>query len=84
MSLSNLPWSHFGPYHPLPEKQKFDNYYQDALSSSALLPSLGFSIPAAFIPGSDISHSVNMNARSADEMERFQKLSNEFVPDVQV
>ncbi|KAJ5930433.1 hypothetical protein N7466_005926 [Penicillium verhagenii] len=30
-----------------------------------------------------MSHSTNLNALSADEMERFQKLSNEFEPDVQ-
>lgn len=83
MSLSNLPWSHFGPYHPFPEKQKFNNYYQAALSSSGFLP-LGLSISAAFAPGSDISHPVNMNTLSVDEMERFQKLSNEFEPGVQV
>lgn len=31
-----------------------------------------------------MSNSANMNALSPDEMERFQKLSNEFEPDVQV
>lgn len=83
MSLSNLPWSHFGPYRPFPEKQKFNNYYQDALSSSGLLP-LGLSISAAFAHDSDISHPVNMNTFSVDQMERFQQLSNEYEPEVQV
>lgn len=82
MSLSK-PWSHFGPHHPFPEKQKFSGYYQDALSST-LLPPLDFSISAAFSPGPDMSNSANMNALSPEEMERFQKLSNNYEPDVQV
>lgn len=83
MSLSKLPWSHFGPHHPFPEKQKFNGYYQDALSST-LLPPLGFSLSAAFTPAPTMSNSANMNALSPDEMERFQKLSNNYEPDVQV
>lgn len=78
MSLSK-PWSHFGPHHPFPEKQ---NYYRDPLPPSLLSP-LGFSISAAFAPGSNMSN-ANMNALPLDEMERFQKLSNDFEPDVQV
>lgn len=31
-----------------------------------------------------MSNSANMNALSPDEMERFQKLSNNYEPDVQV
>lgn len=83
MSLSKIPWSHFGPHHPFPDKQRFPNtYYRDAPS---FLP-LGFSISAALnhqIPA-NMSNSTNMNALSQAEMERFQKLSNEFEPDVQV
>ncbi|KAJ5299665.1 hypothetical protein N7476_011222 [Penicillium atrosanguineum] len=77
MSLSK-PWSHFGPHHPFPEKQ---NYYRDPFPPS-LLPPLGFSISAAFAPDPTMSN-ANMNALPLDEMERFQKLSNEFEPDVQ-
>ncbi|KAJ5114742.1 hypothetical protein NUU61_000501 [Penicillium alfredii] len=76
MSLSK-PWNHFGPHHPFPEKQTFAGLYRDAPSS--LVSSRGLSLPSAFAPDS----SVNMNALSPDEMERFQKLSNEFEPDVQ-
>lgn len=83
MSLSKLPWSYFGPHHSFLEKQKFEGYYQDALSSTLLSP-LGFSLSAAFTPGLDMSNPANMNALSPDEMERFQKLSNEFEPDVKV
>lgn len=78
MSLSK-PWSHFGPHRSFPESQ---TYYRDPLPQS-LLPPLGFSISAAFAPGPNMSN-ANMNALPLDEMERFQKLSNEFEPDVQV
>ncbi|KAJ5886737.1 uncharacterized protein N7473_009411 [Penicillium subrubescens] len=83
MSLSKLPWNHFGPHHPFPEKQKFHGCYQDALAPPAFLRPLGLSIQAAFVPvPSTMSNSSNMNALSPDEMQRFQKLSNEFEPDV--
>lgn len=84
MSLSKSPWNHFGPHHPFPEKQKFDSFYRDALSLS-FFPPLGLSISTDFVPpgSSSMSNSANMNALSPDEMERFQKLSNEFEPDVQ-
>lgn len=81
MSLSKPHWNHFGPHHPFPEKQKFDSFYH---VPSTLLPPLGLSISAAFAPGPNVNNSTNMNTLSADEMERFQKLSNEFQPDVQV
>lgn len=85
MSLSKLPWNHFGPHHPFPEKQKFHGCYQDVLAPPAFLRPLGLSISAAFAPGpSAMSNSSNMNTLSPDEMQRFQKLSNEFEPDVPV
>lgn len=84
MSLSKPPWSHFGPHHPFPDKQRFHTFYRDAPS---FLPPLGFSISTALAPrpptSSNMSNSANMNALSQAEMERFQKLSNEFEPDVQ-
>lgn len=85
MSLSKPPWSHFGPHHPFPDKQRFHTFYRDAPS---FLPPLGFSISTVLAPpppaSSNMSNSANMNALSQAEMERFQKLSNEFEPDVQV
>jgi ubiquitin thioesterase protein OTUB1 len=85
MSLSKLSWNHFGPHHPFPEKQKFHGCYQDALAPPDFLRPLGLSISAAFAPGpSTMSNSSNMNTLSPDEMQRFQKLSNEFEPDVPV
>lgn len=83
MSLSYLPWNHFGPHHPSPQKQKYSGFVQDAFSP-ALLPPLGFSLSATLAPGSRMSNSANANALSTEEMEHFQKLSNEFEPDVQV
>lgn len=81
MSLSKPYWNHFGPHHPFSEKQMFDDFYR---LPSTLLPPLGLSLSAAFAPDSSMNNSSNMNTLSADEMERFQKLSNEFQPDVQV
>jgi ubiquitin thioesterase protein OTUB1 len=81
MSVSTIPWNHFGPHHFFLEKQKANSYYQNTLPS-AHLPALGHSRP--IYSGSNMSHSSNMNALSPDEMERFQKLSNEFEPDVPV
>ena len=84
MSLSKIPWNHFGPHHPFPERQKFASFYRDTLAPS-LLPPLSLSTSAAFNPSpSNMSNPANMNTLSPDEMERFQKLSNEFEPDVQV
>ncbi|KAJ5885158.1 Ovarian tumor otubain [Penicillium taxi] len=75
MSLSNRPWNHFSPHYSFPEKHKFDVYYREAIALSPALLPLG-DTPV-------MSNSANMNALSPDEMERFQKLSNEFEPDVQ-
>ena len=86
MSISKPLWNYFGPHHPFPDKQKSVNFHRDALSPFFFLPPIGSSISTAFAPpGTAImSNSTNMNALSADEMERFQKLSNEFEPEVQV
>lgn len=81
MSLSKPTWNHFGIHQPFPEKQNPVDFYRDALSSSFLSP-VALSLSAAFSPIS--SNSANMNALSADEMERFQKLSNSYQPEVQV
>lgn len=80
MSLSKPTWNHFGIHQPFPEKQNPVDFYRDALSSSFLSP-VALSLSAAFSPIS--SNSANMNALSADEMERFQKLSNSYQPEVQ-
>lgn len=74
MSLSKPTWNHFGSHQPFPEKQNLANLYRDALSSSILAPAFSLS---AFSP-------FTMNALSPDEMERFQRLSNNYQPDVQV
>ncbi|PLB39250.1 OTU family ubiquitin thioesterase [Aspergillus candidus] len=77
MSLSGIPWNHFDPLNHFPPRQESTTgFYPQYLSSSAFfshgLPQLSSILyaenPAFF----------NMNALSADEMERFQKLSNEF------
>ena len=73
MSLSELPWSRIGPHHPFVEKQKAASLYRTSFFAPHL-PLPPFAAPPF----------VNMNPLSPDEMERFQKLSNEFEPDVQV
>ncbi|KAJ5592462.1 Ovarian tumor otubain [Penicillium hordei] len=80
MSLSKPTWNHFGIHQPFPEKQNPVDFYRGAISSSFLSP-VALSLSAAFSPIS--SNSANMNALSADEMERFQKLSNSYQPEVQ-
>ncbi|CAG7971395.1 unnamed protein product [Penicillium nalgiovense] len=81
MSLSKPTWNHFGIHQPFPEKQNPVGFYRDSLSSSFLSP-VALSLSAAFSHPIS-SNSANMNALSADEMERFQKLSNSYQPDVQ-
>ncbi|KAJ5624538.1 cysteine proteinase [Penicillium lagena] len=72
MSLSELPWSPIGPHHPFVDKQKVASLYRNSFFASQL------SVPPFVAPPF-----VNMNPLSPEEMERFQKLSNEFEPDVQ-
>lgn len=81
MSLSKS-WNHFGPHQPFPEKQNPASFYRDALSSSFFSP-VALSLSAAFSHPISCS-AANMNTLSPDEMERFQKLSNSYQPDVQV
>jgi ubiquitin thioesterase protein OTUB1 len=80
MSLSKPTWHHFAPHQHFLEKQPVD-FYRDALSPSFLSP-VALSLSAAFSHPIS-SNSANMNALSADEMERFQKLSNSYQPEVQ-
>lgn len=76
MSLADVPWNHFNPYNHFPDRQHFHS-----------------APPFAFIPHelTDLSNTYHHNysplemaALSPEELERFQKLSNEFEPDVQV
>jgi ubiquitin thioesterase protein OTUB1 len=76
MSLSEPTWNHFGSHHPFPVKQDFANFYPDALSPSIL--------PPLYLSAFPQTSSINMNALSADEMERFQKLSNTYRPETEV
>lgn len=83
MSLSDISWSNFGPYShpshgdPLSPHSVPQSYYSDAaplalqLSQFTTLLSRGNLNPAIM-------------ELSPEEMERFQKLSNEYEPDIQV
>ncbi|KAJ9248341.1 hypothetical protein DTO212C5_149 [Paecilomyces variotii] len=82
MSLSDISWSNFGPYShpshgdPLSPHSVPQSYYSDAaplalqLSQFTTLLSRGNLNPAIM-------------ELSPEEMERFQKLSNEYEPDIQ-
>ena len=85
MSLADVPWNHPGPLnHPLPARQgsATNLYYHHSPHSSAFSNSGYSQLPSAVYPGN--SSFFNMNTLSTEEMERFQKLSNEFEPDIQV
>ncbi|KAB8077141.1 cysteine proteinase [Aspergillus leporis] len=82
MSLVDVPWNHPGPlsYHIPARQDSTTNNHQSAHPSAFI--STGYSqTHRAVYP----SHPAffNMNTLSTEEMERFQKLSNEFEPDVQ-
>ncbi|KAL3471308.1 peptidase C65 Otubain-domain-containing protein [Aspergillus californicus] len=83
MFLSDLPRSHFHPLsHFPPREEPILNFF----------PQLLLSQPAFFTNGiSQLSHTFyahhpdsiyNMNALSPEEMERYQKLSNKFEPEL--
>ncbi|PLB52413.1 cysteine proteinase [Aspergillus steynii IBT 23096] len=78
MSLSDIPWNHLH----LPTRQDpATGLYPQNLYPPAFLAH-GFSqLSNAFYHNH--LNSFNMNPLSTDEMERFQKLSNEFEPDIQ-
>jgi ubiquitin thioesterase protein OTUB1 len=83
MSISK-PWNHHFGSHPFPAKQNLNLHrYRDAISSSLLSP-VALSLPLPSYSHPHPPTMSNMNALSADEMERFQKLSNSYEPDVQV
>ncbi|KAE8410900.1 peptidase C65 Otubain-domain-containing protein [Aspergillus pseudocaelatus] len=84
MSLADIPWNHPGPLnHPLPARQgsATNLYHHHSPHSSAFLNPGYSQLPSAVYPGR--SSFFNMNTLSTEEMERFQKLSNEFEPDIQ-
>lgn len=81
MSLADVPWNQFNPYNHFPDGQDFPyNIYH--LTPPFAFLSHGLSDP------SDTHHNsyapLDMAALSPEELERFQKLSNEFEPDAQV
>ncbi|PWY82211.1 ubiquitin thiolesterase [Aspergillus heteromorphus CBS 117.55] len=83
MSLSDIPWNQFGPINHFPTRQHLTSglYPQHPHSPAFIDP--GFSqISGTFYPPGQHSY-FNMNALSTDEMETFQKLSNEFQANVQ-
>ncbi|GAT28200.1 ubiquitin thiolesterase [Aspergillus luchuensis] len=83
MSLSDLPWNRFDPINHFPTGQdSTSGFYPQHPHSSAFFDH-GYSqlSNALYHPGNTFF--FNMNTLSTAEMERFQKLSNEFQPDVQ-
>lgn len=101
MSVSDLPYPHFVPYHHFPTNcQGFPS--SSSLSSPSSSSDLPYPARPIFSSLSALAHDVSsqlpnnslrysrlnpaftMNTLSTEEMERFQKLSNEFEADVQV
>ena len=84
MSLSDLPWNHFDPINHFPTGQDSTSGFYPQHPHSTAFFDHGFSqlSNALYHPGNTFF--FNMNTLSTAEMERFQKLSNEFQPDVQV
>lgn len=77
MSLADLPWNHFNPYHHrFPDSHHFASFYPP---SAPPFDFFSHGVPQL----SNASHPIDMATLSPDELERFQKLSNEFEPDVQ-
>ena len=93
MSLSDVPFAHFLPYnhsHYFPDYHDLsaaNSIYQDPTFHSAT-PVLSHGVSSHFSTSvknrSAAKSAFKMNTLSTEEMERFQKLSNEFEPDVQV
>lgn len=93
MSLSDVPFAHFLPHthnHYFPD-------YHDLSAANSIYQDPTFHSPAPVLSHGVSSHfstsvksrsaaksAFKMNTLSTEEMERFQKLSNEFEPDVQV
>lgn len=91
MSLSDIPFAHFlPPYnHYFPDCHDLsaaDSIYHDPTFSSPV-PVLSHGVSSHFsasVKNRSAKSAFTMNTLSTEEMERFQKLSNEFEPDVQV
>ncbi|KAE8354235.1 ubiquitin thiolesterase [Aspergillus coremiiformis] len=78
MSLVDISWNHPGPLnYPLPASQGSTTHFYHHFPPSSAFLYPGY-ITSAVYPAF-----FNMNTLSTEEMERFQKLSNEFEPDIQ-
>ena len=81
MSVADIPWNHFNPYNHFPDRQNFPSHpYQ----STPPFVFLSHGLSQLSNPYHNNYSPLNMAALSPEELERFQKLSNEFEPDVQV
>ena len=108
MSVSDLPYPHFVPYHhPHHHHHHHHPHHRYSFSNGQNFPLSSspapYQVPPLYSSLSAIAHDVSqaprnsslnhsrinpafttMNTLSTEEMERFQKLSNEFEADVQV
>lgn len=82
MSLADVPWNHFNIYN---HNHNFPDSHHLPLSPYLHPASFAFSHAAQRSSALHRNYApLDMAALSPDELERFQKLSNEFEPDVQV
>ncbi|RAL10605.1 OTU family ubiquitin thioesterase [Aspergillus homomorphus CBS 101889] len=88
MSLSGISWNHHH-YYPIdinqfPTRQdSAPGFYPPEPHSAAFFNHGVAPLSAPIYPSNQFQHSFNMNTLSTDEMEKFQKLSNEFHANVQ-
>ncbi|RAH75570.1 ubiquitin thiolesterase [Aspergillus aculeatinus CBS 121060] len=85
MSLSGVSWDHYYPVNQLPTRQEsVSGLFPQHPHSAAFFNHHGAAPHSRHLNHPTHSHrSFNMNALSTDEMEKFQKLSNEFQANVQ-
>ena len=81
MSVAGVPWNQFNPHSHFPDEQTYQPFvYQQPTPS----PSVASGASQSPGPRYNRYASFNMAALSPDELERFQKLSNEYRPDLPV
>lgn len=83
MYLSDIPWYQLGSYSHFPYREYSSPRFHRSTGSPAVLLAPRPPQFSNYLSRTDPELAV-MEPLSPDEMERFQKLSNEYEPDIQV